>query len=78
MITQFFRPRFPDFLPNPTTAFGGRFLASLAVGALCVPTIGLIFDSTGGFFWVFVALVGVAAASVVAVVILPREQRTAE
>ena len=59
-------------------AFGGRFLASLAVGALCVPTIGLIFDSTGGFFWVFVALVGVAAASVVAVVVLPREQRTAE
>ena len=60
------------------TAFGGRFLASLTIGAMSVPSIGLIFDSTGDFFWVFMMLVGVATAGVVAVAVLPREPRTGD
>ena len=60
------------------TAFGGRFLASLSIGALSVPSIGLIFDSTGDFFWVFVLLTGVTVAGVVAVLILPSEPRAGD
>jgi MFS transporter, FSR family, fosmidomycin resistance protein len=57
------------------TAFGGRFLASLSIGALSVPSIGLIFDATGDFFWVFLMLAAVATAGIVAVAVLPREPR---
>ena len=57
------------------TAFGVKFVIALGVSALGVPLVALIFEWSGGFFWLFVAMA--IFASVVALVglLLPAEGR---
>ncbi len=55
------------------TAFGAKFVLSLGVSALGLPLVAFIFDTTGDFAWLFVALTLLAAAIVIAGVFLPRE-----
>lgn len=54
-------------------AYGVRFALSLATAALAIPLAARIHDATGDFFWLFVVLVGFAAAVVLSLVLLPRE-----
>ena len=55
------------------TAFGAKFVLSLGVSALGLPLVAFVFDRTGDFAWLFVALAAFAAAIVVAGLFLPRE-----
>lgn len=54
-----------------STAFGFRFALSLTVSAVAIPTVGLVFDWTGDFFWLFMLLAAFAAAVVAAIAMLP-------
>ena len=53
-------------------AYGAKFVLALGVASLAVPITGLIRDTTGGFFWFFVALAGCAALVVCFALFLPR------
>ncbi len=55
-----------------STAFGFRFALSLTVSAVAVPMIGLVYDRTGDFFWLFAILAAFSAGVVVTVAMLPR------
>ncbi|MEM7254694.1 MAG: MFS transporter [Pseudomonadota bacterium] len=55
------------------TAFGVKFLIALGVSALGVPLVAYIFDSTGGFYWLFVLLAGLAVITAVVGASLPSE-----
>ena len=52
-------------------AYGLKFVLSLGVAALAVPMVGAIYDGTGGFFWLYVAIAGFAAVIVAAGLFLP-------
>jgi MFS transporter, FSR family, fosmidomycin resistance protein len=52
--------------------YGVKFVLSLGVAALAVPMVGAIYDATGGFFWLFVAIAGFAALIVACGIFLPR------
>ena len=43
------------------TAYGAKFVLGLGVSSLALPMMGAIYDGTGGFYWLYVAL-GAAAA----------------
>lgn len=64
---------FASFVPAKwlATAFGFRFALSIGVSVLAVPLVGLVFDLTGEFRWLFLTLFGFAALVVVATVALP-------
>jgi len=51
---------------------------SLGVSSLGVPLVGLIFDRTGDFVWLFVVLGALAAVIVAAGVFLPRDGAAVE
>jgi MFS family permease len=51
--------------------YGVKFVLSLGVAALAVPMVGAIFDATGGFFWLFIAIAGFAALIVACGIFLP-------
>ena len=53
-------------------AYGAKFVLALGVASLAVPITGLIRDTTGGFFWFFLALAGCAAIVVSFALFLPR------
>jgi MFS family permease len=53
------------------TVFGAKFAVSLGVAALGVPVVAMIYESTGGFFWLFVMLGCLAALLVAAAMFLP-------
>ncbi len=57
------------------TALGAKFAVALGVSALGIPLVAVIFDKTGGFFWLYVVLAALAATTVVAALFLPPEQR---
>lgn len=52
-------------------AYGVKFVLSLGVAALAVPMVGVIYDSTGDFFWLFIAIAGFAAVIVACGIFLP-------
>jgi len=56
------------------TAFGARFVASLGVSACSIPLVGIIFDRTGGFVWLFVSLSILALVAVILALLLPHAQ----
>ncbi len=56
------------------TAFGARFVASLGVSACSIPLVGLIFDATGGFVWLFVVMSVLAVVATALASLLPRER----
>lgn len=53
------------------TAFGAKFAVALGVSALGVPMIALIYENTGGFYWLFVTLGVLAAILAAAAILLP-------
>lgn len=53
--------------------FGLKFILYFGVGGLGVMLEGIIYDLTGGFFWLFTVLAGLALAGGVAAVLLPSE-----
>ncbi len=59
------------------TAFGARFVASLGVSACSIPLVGLIFDITGGFVWLFVVMSVLAIVATLVALLLPRERDAA-
>ena len=58
------------------TAFGAKCVLSLGISALAVPMVALIYEFTGGFFWLFVILGCLAATGVVAAPLLPADKQT--
>ncbi len=58
------------------TAFGAKFVLSLGISALAVPMVALIYEFTGGFFWLFVILGCLAATVVAAAPLLPADKQT--
>jgi MFS transporter, FSR family, fosmidomycin resistance protein len=58
------------------TAFGAKFVLSLGVSSLGVPVVAMIYDRTGGFYWLFMTMAAVTAIIVAAALFLPgRAQR---
>lgn len=61
------------------TAYGAKFVLALGVSGAAIPLIGIIYDTTGGFFWLFVLLGSLAAIVFAAAWLLPGERpRVAE
>jgi MFS family permease len=56
------------------TAYGAKFVLALGVSASAIPLIGFIFDTTGGFFWLFILLGTLAAIVFVAAFLLPSDR----
>ncbi len=56
------------------TAFGAKFVLALGVGALAVPMVAVIHELSGGFFWFFAVLTGLAVVVAVTAWLLPRER----
>jgi MFS family permease len=54
------------------TAFGARFVASLGVSACSIPLVGMIFDRTGDFVWLFAVLCVLAIVAAIFALLLPR------
>jgi MFS transporter, FSR family, fosmidomycin resistance protein len=54
------------------TAFGAKFVLALGLGALGVPLVAHIHDVSGGFYWYFVLLAGVALIIALSALWLPR------
>jgi FSR family fosmidomycin resistance protein-like MFS transporter len=53
------------------TAYGAKFVLALGVASLAVPMVGWIFETTGGFYWMFAALAAFAGIIVAFAVFLP-------
>lgn len=54
-----------------STAFGVKFVLTLGVAAAAIPLIAWIYESTGGFIWLFVVLAGFAVTAAIATALLP-------
>ncbi|MEE8334574.1 MAG: MFS transporter, partial [Alphaproteobacteria bacterium] len=46
-------------------AYGAKFVLALGISSIAVPTVGLVYDRTGGFLWFYLGL-GMLALIVVA------------
>ena len=57
------------------TAYGAKFVLALGVSSLGVPLVGIVYDSTGGFWWLFFILGCTTIAIVAAAIFLPGEPR---
>lgn len=57
------------------TAYGSKFVLGLGVSSAAIPAAGAIFDATGGFWWMFIAMAMVAAVVICAGAFLPRVGR---
>jgi len=55
-------------------AYGARFLAAIVVSSSAVPAVGIVFDMTGDFTWLFFGLVAMAAVGAVTASTLPSER----
>jgi MFS transporter, FSR family, fosmidomycin resistance protein len=53
------------------TGYGAKFVLSLGVSASAIPLIALIYESTGGFFWLFIAMGVLAVVALVGALLLP-------
>lgn len=56
------------------TAFGLKFVIYLGVSALAVPLVALIYDHTGGFYWLFVVMAAFAGTAAIVGLLLPNER----
>lgn len=54
------------------TAYGTKFVLGLGVSSAAIPAAGAIYDGTGGFWWMFIAMAGIAAVIIAAGSFLPR------
>ncbi|HSE77680.1 MAG TPA: MFS transporter [Alphaproteobacteria bacterium] len=57
------------------TAYGAKFVLALGVSALAIPLVAVLYDGTGGFFWLFVLLGALALIVAIAGALLPTERR---
>lgn len=53
------------------TGYGAKFVLSLGVSASAIPLIALIYDSTGGFFWLFIGMGVLAVVALIGALLLP-------
>lgn len=60
------------------TAFGIKFVIALGVSSLGVPLVAHIHDSTGGFYWLFIIMSGLALTVALVALALPRERPLSE
>ena len=56
------------------TAYGAKFVLALGVSAAAIPLIGYVYDTTGGFFWLFILLGILAMVVFVAALLLPNDR----
>ena len=56
------------------TAFGAKFVLSMGVGSLALPVVGLVHESTGDFFWLFLILAGLALTIAITGLLLPPDR----
>ncbi len=54
------------------SAYGAKFVLGLGISSLAIPFAGGIYDATGGFWWMFVAMAMVAGIVICASIFLPR------
>ncbi|MGB0631156.1 MAG: MFS transporter [Alphaproteobacteria bacterium] len=54
------------------SAYGAKFVLGLGVSSLAIPLTGGIYDATGGFWWVFVAMAMLAGVIICFAAFLPR------
>jgi FSR family fosmidomycin resistance protein-like MFS transporter len=59
------------------TAFGAKFVLALGVSSAGVPLVAIIYDRTGDFLWLFLAMALLAAIIVAAGFFLPGDRRRA-
>lgn len=57
-------------------AFGLKFILAFGISGLGVRLEGMIYDATGGFWWLFMLLAAIGTVGVAAAVLLPSERRT--
>jgi len=57
------------------TAYGTKFVLALGVSSLAVPMVGVIYDRTGDFLWMFAVLAALAGTIVATGVFLPSTGR---
>lgn len=56
------------------TAYGAKFVLALGVAATAIPLIAAIYEGTGGFYWLFILLSGVAAGTFLIAMLLPTDR----
>ena len=56
-------------------AFGVKFALSFGAAPVSVLLVALVNERTGGFYWVFVVLAGLALAALAVAMLLPRDRR---
>jgi MFS family permease len=59
-------------------AYGAKFVLALGVSAIAVPAVGIIFDKTGGYFWLFMAIAIIVAVIIVFALFLPGGNKAVE
>lgn len=58
------------------TAYGAKFVLALGVSASAIPLIGYVYDTTGGFYWLFILLGALAVIVFAAALLLPNDRAT--
>ena len=56
-------------------AFGFKFVLAIGFSTMGVQLEAMLFDATGGFYWLYTVLAAVAVTGAVAATVLPRERR---
>ncbi len=56
-------------------AFGLKFLLYFGISGLGVKLEGVVYDATGGFYWLFMILAGLAVVGIAAALLLPSERQ---
>jgi FSR family fosmidomycin resistance protein-like MFS transporter len=56
------------------TAYGAKFVLALGVSASAIPLIGYVYDTTGGFYWLFILLGALAVIVFAAALLLPNDR----
>lgn len=59
------------------TAYGAKFVLGLGIAALALPMVGAIYDTTGSFYWFYMALAVLAGIVVAVAALLPGARATA-
>ncbi|MBL8700584.1 MAG: MFS transporter [Alphaproteobacteria bacterium] len=53
------------------TGYGAKFVLALGVSASAIPLIAWIYGSTGGFFWLFILMGGLAGTALLGAALIP-------
>ena len=58
-------------------AFGAKFVLAFGAAPLAVQLVSYIQGNTGGFYWLFISMAGLAGVALLAAIMLPRPEETA-